>query len=78
MTDDIDRAAQREAEMLADALRDQARRAGLAGKTEADSAAECTDCGEEIPTARRRAVPGCQLCVACQWQQEKSKGAKAR
>ena len=43
MTDDIDRAAQREAEMLADALRDQARRAGLAGKTEADSAAECTD-----------------------------------
>ena len=77
MTDDIDRAAQREAEMLADALRDQARRAGLAGKSEADSATECADCGEEIPAARRAAVPGCQLCVACQWQQEKSKGARA-
>ena len=77
MTDDIDRAAQREAEMLADALRDQARRAGLAGKTAADSAAECADCGDAIPAARRRAVPGCQLCVACQWQQEKSKGARA-
>ena len=41
MTDEIDRAAKREAELLSDALRDQARRAGLAGKTVADSAHYC-------------------------------------
>lgn len=59
--------------MLADALRDQARRAGLAGKTAGDSAEFCQarGCGSEIPEVRRRAVPGCQLCVACQRRAEK-------
>lgn len=27
---------------------------------------ECEDCGEEIPAARRRAVPGVRRCVTCQ------------
>ena len=71
LADDIDRASAREAEMLADALRHQARRAGLAGKTTADSAEYCTTCGHDIPAQRRAAVPGCQRCVACQAQQEK-------
>ena len=66
MTDDIDRAQDREQQLRADALRDQARRAGLAGKTGADSATECIDCGALIPEARRWAVPGCQRCVKCQ------------
>ena len=70
MTDDIDRASAREAEMLADALRNQARRAGLAGKTIADSAEHCITCGHDIPAQRRAAVPGCQLCVVCQAKQE--------
>ena len=78
MTDDVDRASAREQEMLSDALRDQARRAGLAGKTEADSATYC-ECGEEIPPQRRRAVPGCQQCVACQSRLEKQlKGVRQR
>lgn len=71
MTDDIDRAQAREAELLADALRDHARRAGLAGKTVADSAEFCRACAEDIPDARRRAVPGVQLCVACQARRER-------
>ncbi len=73
MTDDIDRAQEREAQMLADALRDQARRSGLAGKTSADSAEFCQarGCGEEIPDARRQKVPGVQFCVACQARREK-------
>ena len=78
MTDDIDRAQEREAQMLADALRDQSRRAGLAGKTSADSAEFCQarGCGEEIPDARRQKVPGVQFCVACQARIEKTrKGA---
>jgi phage/conjugal plasmid C-4 type zinc finger TraR family protein len=27
---------------------------------------DCEDCGELIPEARRRAVPGVRRCVACQ------------
>jgi phage/conjugal plasmid C-4 type zinc finger TraR family protein len=71
LTDDIDRASEREAEMRADALFEQARRAGLQGKTVADSAKSCTSCGENIPALRRRAVPGCQLCVVCQTRAER-------
>jgi phage/conjugal plasmid C-4 type zinc finger TraR family protein len=26
----------------------------------------CLECGEEIPEARRRAVPGVRTCVTCQ------------
>ena len=78
LTDDIDRAQAREAEILADALRDQALRAGLAGKTVADSAQVCQarGCGKPIPEARRRASPGCKYCLACQAQIEKSNSGK--
>lgn len=81
MTDDIDRAQAREAEILQDALRDQARRAGLAGKTAANSAEFCEarGCGKSIPEARRHASPGCKYCLACQAQIEKTnRGKKAR
>lgn len=64
--------------MLADALRNQARRAGLVGKTEADSAECCTVCDGAIQAARRRAVPGCQLCVVCKARSERAEGAKGR
>jgi phage/conjugal plasmid C-4 type zinc finger TraR family protein len=36
-----------------------------------ESAEECQECGEPIPEARRRAVPGVQTCVACQSQIDK-------
>ena len=35
------------------------------------SLTHCVECEEPIPEARRRAVPGCQLCVDCQAAQEK-------
>jgi len=31
-----------------------------------ESARHCRECGEPIPDARRRAVPGVRLCIACQ------------
>ncbi|NIF22295.1 DksA/TraR family C4-type zinc finger protein [Candidatus Pantoea multigeneris] len=31
-----------------------------------ESAEFCEDCGEPIPEARRRALPGVQYCVNCQ------------
>lgn len=76
MADEIDRAAQRQEEMLADALQGQARRAGLAGKTLADSALNCRACDAPIPAIRRSAVPGCQMCVECQERQERQERHK--
>lgn len=31
-----------------------------------EGAAQCDDCGEDIPPARRRALPAARTCVACQ------------
>ena len=31
-----------------------------------ESAEECEECGEDIPPARRRALPGVRTCIACQ------------
>lgn len=33
----------------------------------------CEGCGEEIPDARRKAVPGCTRCVSCQTEAEREK-----
>lgn len=32
---------------------------------------DCEDCGEEIPLARRNALPGARTCVACQSLRDK-------
>ncbi|MFD2265053.1 DksA/TraR family C4-type zinc finger protein [Lacibacterium aquatile] len=31
-----------------------------------EAALYCEECGEDIPEARRKALPGVQTCVACQ------------
>lgn len=36
-----------------------------------ESAEECAECGETIPEARRKAMPGVQLCVQCQEVRDK-------
>ena len=72
MSDPLDLAAEREAELRADALADQARRSGLAGKTVADSATECRLCDGLIPDARRHALPGVQTCIDCQTDLERA------
>jgi phage/conjugal plasmid C-4 type zinc finger TraR family protein len=33
--------------------------------------ADCEECGEPIPKARRRALPGARTCVACQSLRDK-------
>ena len=46
-----------------------------------ESLTECAECGEPIPEARRRALPGVQLCISCQEvhdQQEKFQTAYNR
>jgi len=40
---------------------------------EGDSLTHCEDCDDEIPQARREAVPGVRLCVACQEERDKER-----
>lgn len=37
-----------------------------------DGSDECDDCGEEIPSARRAALPRTRTCVACQSKRDAS------
>lgn len=36
-----------------------------------ESLTECEGCGGEIPQARREAVKGCRMCIACQADEDK-------
>ena len=41
-----------------------------AGIPAGESATHCEDCGEPIPAARRRALPGTRTCVPCQSERD--------
>lgn len=43
----------------------------LAKQAQEPSLEECEECGDEIPEARRLAIPGCRLCVFCKEKQER-------
>ena len=38
-----------------------------------DAAEYCDECGDEIPEARRRALPGTRTCVPCQSGRDKNR-----
>jgi phage/conjugal plasmid C-4 type zinc finger TraR family protein len=40
-----------------------------------ESAEDCDECGEPIPEARRKALPGVRTCVACQSGRDASRRA---
>ena len=46
-------------------------RDALAKQAREPSLEECEECGEEIPEARRIAVPGCKLCIYCKEKSER-------
>lgn len=35
-----------------------------------ESLTECEECGDPIPEARRKAIPGVRLCIACQQEKD--------
>lgn len=40
-----------------------------------ESLRHCEECGNDIPQARREAIPGVRLCVGCQSELEKTQSA---
>lgn len=39
--------------------------------TRGESLSHCEECGEPIPQARRQALPGVRLCIACQGERDR-------
>lgn len=52
-------------DQIDDTIADAVKRA-RADMPSGDAAKYCDDCGDEIPEARRLALPGTRTCVACQ------------
>ena len=63
MTDEVDQAQVAEALFLRGAL--DRRRAAVPAEPRFTELL-CRACGEDIPAARRAAVPACRFCVDCQ------------
>jgi phage/conjugal plasmid C-4 type zinc finger TraR family protein len=42
-----------------------------------ESAKTCRECGAAIPEARRQAIPGVRLCVACQEARDQAQGGSS-
>ncbi|MCP3942755.1 MAG: TraR/DksA family transcriptional regulator [Desulfobacteraceae bacterium] len=54
-----------------DFFRRQALAKHLNRQSSGRSMVECSECGEGIPEARRKAVPGCVRCVKCETKFER-------
>jgi phage/conjugal plasmid C-4 type zinc finger TraR family protein len=52
-------------DQIDDTIKDAVQRARIMMQA-GDGSDECDDCGEEIPAARRTALPGTRTCVGCQ------------
>lgn len=37
-----------------------------------ESLADCAECGEAIPEARRKALPGVKICIDCQQERDQT------
>ena len=54
-----------------DASIDDAVKAARRHLPKGPSLTHCAECGAEIPAARRQAMPGVRLCIACQTEADK-------
>jgi phage/conjugal plasmid C-4 type zinc finger TraR family protein len=56
-------------DQIDDTITDEVRRARAKLST-GQGQTHCMECGEEIPEARRRALPGARTCIACQSERD--------
>lgn len=61
-------------DQIRDSIADEVRRA-RACLPRSESRAFCEECGEPIPEARRRALPGVRLCLECQQEADQEQHA---
>lgn len=53
-------------DQIEDSIKDELQRLKAQARPVGDSLSECVECGDPIPEARRKAVPGVKLCIDCQ------------
>ena len=58
-----------------DATVDDAVKRARSSLPQGESLRQCEECGNEIPAARREAVPGVRLCLACQAERDRERKA---
>lgn len=63
-------------EQIEDSVNDEVKRARR-NVPRGESLLCCEECGEEIPEARRTALPGVRLCIHCQEEADKKQKAAA-
>ena len=61
-------------DQIRDSIEDEIKRARSCLPS-GESPERCEECGDPIPEARRRALPGVRLCVACQEERDKEQNA---
>ncbi len=57
-------------EQIDASIEDELRRMQAKQGPQGESFAECAECDEPIPEARRQAVPGVKLCIDCQRERD--------
>jgi phage/conjugal plasmid C-4 type zinc finger TraR family protein len=57
-------------DQIDDTISDAVARA-RANMPQGESEVHCVECGEEIPEARRLALPGVRFCIACQSERDR-------
>jgi phage/conjugal plasmid C-4 type zinc finger TraR family protein len=57
-----------------DATVDDAVQRARSGLPQGQGLSACEGCGADIPAARRAALPGVRLCVACQEERDREEG----
>ena len=63
-------------EQIEASIQDELARLRLRQGPAGESAADCAECGEPIPEARRLAVPGVKLCTDCAGGRERRFAAR--
>ena len=61
-------------DQIRDSIADEVRRA-RENLPRGESRLFCEECGEPIPEARRKALPGVRLCVSCQEENDREQRA---
>ncbi|WP_291439934.1 DksA/TraR family C4-type zinc finger protein [Desulfovibrio sp.] len=61
-------------DQIQDSINDEVARARR-NLPKGESLSHCEECGEEIPQARRDALPGVRLCIVCQQEADKEQQA---
>lgn len=61
-------------DQIRDSIADEVRRA-RENLPRGESRLFCEECGEPIPEARRKALPGVRLCVSCQEESDREQRA---